>query len=110
MRVLPMALYTDKRRVKHGAPTPHAIVTWRRDGDVCKPYMMVVDINGDVAMVGIEIADYMAGSDGTGRLSDAATYLLDMLHEEDAPDYEPGERDVERAADRCADVRGRHYG
>lgn len=79
MRILPMNLYTDRKRHKHGAPTPHVIITWERRGDVCTPRLKVTDCNGDDASHPIEIADVMSGAPGMPALRDVATYLLDAL-------------------------------
>ena len=81
MRIIPMSLYTDKLRrpQRHGAPTPHAIITWERRGDQCTPRLKVTDLNGDDASHPVAIADVMSGPPGMAALSDVATYLLDML-------------------------------
>lgn len=103
MRLLPIATYIDKRRTKHGAPTPHAIVVWRRseDGSRCDPWIRVTDLNGDDASHIIPIDAYMAGSARMAELQDVASYLLDMLRKEDIPleDFDPSDREIEAMND-----------
>ncbi len=103
MRLLPIATYTDKRRAKHGAPSPHAIVVWRRseDGTRCDPWIRVTDLNGDDASHIIPIGTYMAGPSGMEECQNVASYLLDMLRKEDVPlaDFDPSDREIEAIND-----------